>query len=226
MTTAPPAMMLQLSGAPRVAYERHALDHLPEAVGRLSEALLAWPEGVLADGARLDEPRWPTMYDARLAVWSVEQLPTAHLAQDAALVALARDALDDPSRAEALAVATRCEGAFVIGAQLHGMSEDQLVSYNIIPRQHPDAEDAFWQGYRHGLDAEAIRARALTHQLLSACHEARMGWLAYHAHRRLPSLSAEASSQTAFIVASVWADPPRFWSAWLNVALALAHAPR
>lgn len=226
MTTAPPTpMMLHLSGAPRVALERGALTPLGPAVDRLAATLSARPEGIIvADGRRLDEPRWPIRHDARLAIWSVEQLPHARLEHERATIELARQALDDPDLADALSQAATARGGFTLGAQLAGLPEERLISANIIPTD-PTARDAFWDGYRAQLSPEALVQHTLISQLLSACRSGVEGWLAYHAHRRLPSHAAEASYLIAAAVAGELGGGERFWSAWLNVALALAVGP-
>jgi hypothetical protein len=158
------------------------------------------PLRIVAEGSRLDQIGWPGQNDAALALWAVSQAPGVPDRLRALIEPAARWVSGGDASSGELQARSREAQALWIGAS----STDLTNARTVLSALNPSVDDtlmaALDEGLRQGPDFAG--PAGLLAEATYAASAAFDGWLAYHAHRGLPSFAAESSARAASTVAS------------------------
>ena len=205
ITPREPLAHLDLPGVFRCLARDGRLDATTPAVRRLAERF-AGPNaaGFRTVGERIDQIGWPVVRDLAVALAAFARIPVAHPLVDE-LLRQARAVVDgQPVDRPTLArLRARLDMLALIG---RGHTVLAVVALASQIHRPPDAGlPEFVRKHADLARAHPDHAAALAH-LAGAAMGAVDGWLAYEAHRQLPSTTAEASVHVVAAALAITGD--------------------
>lgn len=192
----------------------------PGLAALVSELDPAW-WAIATDGVRLDQVGWPTRFDVELTRRAVGRMAPL----DPAVQPLLDEVtswLDAGTAAPALEARRGVAFAAALGASLADVVGTEVEALQLLVTLRPfaDAEERRWF-----LKARRLPAgeRAVCH-LAAATRVAADGWLAYHAHRSLPSEAAAHAAPAIRLALRTGKVAPADLVAWARELVAMARA--
>jgi hypothetical protein len=219
VTRRDPLAHLDLPGVLRCLARDGHLDVARPDVRRLA-ARFAEPDAdhFCTVGERIDQIGWPVTRDLAVALAAFAHIPIDHSLADDLVSAARRVVAGDPIDRPALAQRRIRLDLLALLGHGHAVPAVLLLAAQLHATPDPGLPE-FLHAHAAWAAAHPTHAAALAH-LAGATMGAIDGWLAYEAHRRLPSSAAESSAHV--VAAALAITGPGILDellAWSNVSL-------
>ncbi len=207
-----------LPGSIGLAVHEGALPRDAPGLDDLAALIRPHPKGFTVEGERLDEIGWPIKNDAAIALVAADIHPSLP-SELCPIVEVVRRWIGGEAMAEGtLRHGWHLADAHLFATRFFGAPGDriEMIFHTIHGDDLPeDVIDAL-----QGMPIEDRRAVEIVEAVTSAAMSAERGWLAYHAHRRLASFTAESALRALKLSVDVAGD---VWSRAIDEALRLAR---